>query len=45
MEDFLSGPKNHLYMKKPTIDEFKLALAAAAGRKAVAGKFLRTNNK
>ncbi|MDR3348366.1 MAG: PHP domain-containing protein [Acidaminococcales bacterium] len=40
MDDFLSGPKNHIYMEAPVIGEFKLALAAAGGRSLEAGKFL-----
>ncbi|MDR2006169.1 MAG: PHP domain-containing protein [Acidaminococcales bacterium] len=40
MDDFLGGPKNHIYMKEPVIGEFKLALAAAGGRMVAAGKFL-----
>ena len=40
MDDFLSGPKNHIYMKEPAIGEFKLALAASGGRRIETGKFL-----
>lgn len=37
IDDFLTGPKNHIYMPEPTIKEFKLALAGAQGRWLEAG--------
>ncbi len=38
INDFLTGPKNYIYMKQPTIEEFKLALKGLDGRKIEAGK-------
>lgn len=40
MEDFIRGPKNHLYMKEATIKEFLLALRSKQNRYINAGKFL-----
>lgn len=37
MDEFLSGPRNHIYMKEATIKEFKLALSGAEGRYVEAG--------
>ena len=38
IEAFLTGPKNHIYMKEATIKEFKLALLGREGRFIKAGQ-------
>ena len=40
MDDFLTGPKNHIYMQEATLKEFRLALSGCEGRWLEAGKRL-----
>lgn len=45
MEDFIRGPKNHLFMQEPTIEEFLLAAQSKQGRYIQAGKFFNIDRE